>query len=189
MNFENDIEELRKCHENNPKLIEKEFSKFVLDMKVLSSTDSKVIHEIGIHNIIMGILLFFILLVGLFHYVNFSLYFFAYIFFVAGFFIGIKVKGGGIIFLFSHGGTGLAIMVTTLLSSTNIEVLLSDFSIRKYFYFGVIAFFFLVATIMVIAHNLSDKLKLKRYYVDSILVLYFIGLLLVGIFPYMMKYL
>lgn len=189
MDFEKNIEELRKCHDKNPTLIEKEFSKFMMDMKFLSSSHNTVIQEIGIENIILGILLTGILLIGLFQIHNFMLYFFGFIFFVAGFFIGIKIKGGGIIFLFSHGGSGVAIMIGALLGEFFSSPIGTDMPNSIYFYLGVIAFLFITSIIMIIVYNLSDLVKRKKYYVDSILVLIFLGFLLAGLFPYLVKYL
>ncbi|MBR1385591.1 MAG: hypothetical protein IJ568_02035 [Bacilli bacterium] len=131
------------------------------------------------------------------------IYLFGFVFFLAGLFVGLYVPFFGIIFLFSHGGTGLFLMLSSLLGSSTENMSIGiDFAnnpvfsdggipsnIKLYFYFIIVIF--VVAFIYTIIHNVSKKMKSDKKHVIIILTLYLIAILLVAlstkIFP-VLKY-
>jgi hypothetical protein len=111
-------------------------------------------------------------------------YYFGLVFFLAGFFIGAYVKGFGLIFLFSHGMTGLAMMVGFTITDILKSPLLKDgVNNNLYIYLGIALSIFVAATIATILRNLSNNFKEKQYSLLLPLVLYFIGILMICIFP------
>ena len=126
------------------------------------------------------------------------MYIFGLVFFFAGLFVGSYVIGFGLIFLFSHGGSGLFIMISSLLSNEFFDFedisnnpVFTDGGIPndlKQYLIGIIAVF-AIAIIYTIAHNLSSKLKEDNKHIIIILSLYLIGILLVGLAPRIFPYL
>ena len=138
-----------------------------------------------------------IVLLGFVNPSNFLPYLGGCIFFIAGVMIGLGVKAFGLIFLFSHGITGLIVLCATTLSGGDIESLFGLFNnpimsdnpryITIYLIAALLCAVF--ATISTILYNLSDELKRKKYSIYVPLVLYFLAILMVVIFPRIMDYL
>ena len=116
------------------------------------------------------------------NYLALEVYFFGYVFFLSGYFIGMNEKGFGIIFLFSHGVIGLLIMCFSFLQDSFSVPLLSDLPRNAGNYLCATLSFFVVATINVIAYNISDRVKQTKYSVYIPLILYIIGFAMVGLF-------
>lgn len=77
------------------------------------------------HILLLIIICAGILALGLFNLEGFPMYAFGFVFFVAGMLIGTFVPGFGVIFLLSHGLTGLGFMISSL-GIKDYTVLLSD---------------------------------------------------------------
>lgn len=120
------------------------------------------------------------------------MYIFGVIFFLVGIFVGLEVTVFGLIFLFSHGGSGLAIMILSLFgmgdSSDFNQIfnnpVFTDGGIPKnmLIYLCVLALVFISAIIYTIFHNLSPTLKQNKKHMIRILLLYFIAILLTALF-------
>lgn len=126
------------------------------------------------------------------------MYIFGLVFFFAGVFVSLTFPLFGLIFLATHGGTGLFIMISSLVSS-NIENLFqitknpafSDGGIPADLkqYLIATGCVFIVAIIYTILHNLSPRLKEDKKHMIIILFIFFIGILLVGLAPRIFPYL
>ena len=110
--------------------------------------------------------------------IDFEYNLFGFVFFAAGVSIGCFLKGFGIIFLFSHGVTGMCIMEASLLGDLLNSPILTD--APKWFPVsaGIVIFMFIVAILSLIVHNLSDTVKKMKYFKLIPLVCFFIAFLL-----------
>ena len=125
-----------------------------------------------------------------------GMYLFGIVFFLSGVFIGLYVPVFGLIFLFSHGGAGLFIMLSaasgefTDESITIFEKIISNpaisdggFPTSMILYVGVALVFLVMAVIYTIIHNLSPVLKKDKKHVIRILLLLLAGIILFLLFP------
>jgi hypothetical protein len=112
------------------------------------------------------------------------MYYGGIIFFLAGFYVGIYVKGIGIIFLFSHGGTGIGLMIASQIGKYLDSPVLSDISFNVSLYFAIGIAIMIFATLFAIVFNLSDKLKQNKYLELVPLSLYGIVLLMAALFSH-----
>lgn len=129
-----------------------------------------------------------------------GIYLFGMIFFFAGLFVGLYIPVFGLIFLFSHGGTGLFVMIMSLfgfpIDSPEIEKIFNnpiftDGAVPKniILFLCVVGIVFVSAFIYTIIHNLSPTLKKDKKNIIRILILFFIGIVLVILFPKIFPYL
>lgn len=116
---------------------------------------------------------------------NISLFIFGIVFFIAGFNVatGKDTKGFGLIFLFSHGMTGYGIMIGSLIGGRINEAILSDIGGNTNFYLLLTISVILIAVIGTIIYNLNDAWKNEMRYKLIILLLYAVGIGLVGYLP------
>lgn len=114
-------------------------------------------------------------------------FFFGYVFFMAGVNIGFSERGAGLIFLFSHGGTGMAIMMWSLLSKAMGSGLFTDGGRNLIVYLVLNITIIIIGFLAMVVYNLSDYVRNKRYIKSYILLIFIIGLAMAGIFPYIMK--
>ena len=106
-----------------------------------------------------------------------ALYFFGFIFFLAGFFIGINEKALGLIFLFSHGIVGLTIIEASILKTAWGNPVLTDGGELFFLSLGFILLLFLIATVITIIHNISDAAKEIKWFKIIPFALYMMGII------------
>ena len=118
-------------------------------------------------------------------------YYFGFVFFIAGFFIGTSIPGFGIIFLFSHGLTGLGLMTVPLLLNITNNPYMTDNPKNIYIYLGVICALFAVAVIKTIIDsiknlkNISNPSRYVKVKNQAIIILLFtVGIVMVQIMPF-----
>ena len=118
-------------------------------------------------------------------------YYFGFIFFIAGFFIGTSIPGFGIIFLFSHGLTGLGLMTVPLLLNITNNPYMTDNPKNIYIYLGVICALFAVAVIKTIIDSLNklknisfSHKKTNKKNQAIIILLFTVGIVLVEVLPF-----
>ena len=116
------------------------------------------------------------------------LYFFGLIFFLAGLNIGFSQKGFGLIFLFSHGGVGMGLMLGSLLSKAMTSGLFTDGGRNLVIYLVINRIIIIIGFLATVIYNLSDYVKGKKYSKAYILIIFIIGLAMAGIFPYIMNF-
>ncbi len=133
-------------------------------------------------------MLFFIAAIGLFNIKSIGMYIFGLIFFLAGFNIGLFVPGAGIIFLFSHGMTGLGMMCAGLVGDAINSPLMQDNPQNLYIYLGVCILIGLFATLSTIKYNLGIITNGKKPSLFMIVWAYIIMFLLVALFPKVMPF-
>jgi hypothetical protein len=114
--------------------------------------------------------------------------FFGFIFFVAGMLIGIFVPVFGLIFLVSHGLTGLGIMLYSL-NIMNIFVVISD--APRYLIILLILLIlglFIAAIVFVIMCNFP-KNREKKYFICYPFICFFFLILILKLLPYFIRFL
>ena len=107
-------------------------------------------------------------------------YFFGYIFFLAGYFSTFYAGNIGLVFLFSHGMTGLCFMEGSIIFNAFTHPLLSDgFNpIILYFIGSIIILILAIILCILIVLKVGKFYKKNSYYKVIPLVLYFVGLLI-----------
>ena len=129
-----------------------------------------------------------IALIGLFNIDGYGLYIFGVAFFMAGTIICHLAKGDGIIFLFSHGGVGMGIMMSCLLSSVFQSNIFSDSPTNIYMYFVIIGLLLLAGTVFAIINNLNDKYNSNKFFSIIPISIYLLALFLAGLLPHILNF-
>lgn len=116
---------------------------------------------------------------------QFMLYFFGAAFFLAGLFVGLNVPVFGIIFLFSHGGTGLGIMCASKIKSVLDSPLMTDNPTNLKYLLILGAGLIIAGIISTIFYNVSNKIKDQKYSLIIILSMFAVGIAIIQILPIM----
>lgn len=179
-------------YKSNPDITINELEKTIynIEYNVLtkdSSISPKKILDIDIVWIYRVAFVIIVLAIGLVDIINNSFdgtYYFGAAFYLAGLFIGLNTKGVGLIFLLSHGGTGLGIMLVPTILNILKSPFMSDLANNSIMSLLVIAFIAIVVAILItVFYNLSDQFKNKNYSLPIILLLYMIGIVIIKVIP------
>ena len=184
LSFDEKLTELRKYYLENPQKVDYEVSVCLNNIKEINKDRKNILFDVPYDILFFCLLSIMIVLIGFLNFSNIGLFLFGFVFFITGLLIGFNEKIFGIIFLFSHGMTGLCIMETALLGDILNSPIFSDYPIKIYIYLGIIVFIFVISLIFSILYNLSDNLKKYKYLKCIILFLYLIMFLLTGIFSF-----
>lgn len=186
------LNKIDKYYKSNPDITTNELEKTIynIEYNVLTKNSSigpKKILDVDIIWIYRVAFVIIVLAIGLVDILNNSFdgtYYFGAIFYLAGLFIGLNIKGVGLIFLLSHGGTGIGIMLVPTIINILKSPLMSDLANNNIMSILVIAFIAIVlAILMTVFYNLSDQFKNKNYSLPVILLLYIIGIVIIKIIP------
>ena len=186
------LNKIDKYYKSNPDITTNELEKTIynIEYNVLtkkSNIGPKKILDVDIIWIYRVAFVIIVLAIGLVDILNNSFdgtYYFGAIFYLAGLFIGLNIKGVGLIFLLSHGGTGIGIMLVPTIINILKSPLMSDLANNNIMSILVIAFIaIVVAILMTVFYNLSDQFKNKNYSLPVILLLYMIGIVIIKIIP------
>ena len=114
-----------------------------------------------------------------------EIYLFSMIFLIAGQTIGTFLPYFGIIFLFSHGGTGIGIMMSTFLGTIFNNPRMTDNPPKLLIiYIGISIFLIVIGFLITVLRNLSNYLKTKQFVVYLPILLYIVG---VGMVAYLYR--
>lgn len=186
------LNKIDKYYKSNPDITTNELEKTIynIEYNVLTKNSSigpKKILDVDIIWIYRVAFVIIVLAIGLVDILNNSFdgtYYFGAIFYLAGLFIGLNIKGVGLIFLLSHGGIGIGIMLVPTIINILKSPLMSDLANNNIMSILVIAFIAIVlAILMTVFYNLSDQFKNKNYSLPVILLLYMIGIVIIKIIP------
>lgn len=186
------LNKIDKYYKSNPDITTNELEKTIynIEYNVLtknSSVGPKKILDIDIIWIYRVAFVIIVLAIGLVDILNNSFdgtYYFGAAFYLAGLFIGLNIKGVGLIFLLSHGGIGIGIMLVPTIINIFKSPLMSDLANNNIMSILVIAFIaIVVAILMTVFYNLSDQFKNKNYSLPVILLLFMIGIVIIKIIP------
>lgn len=182
--FDDYIIELREMYEKNPTVALQEARASLQRMRSRKNGRKRgILSDINIE--VLGTCIFAILiaLLGLLNIESIPMYIFGLVFFLAGHLVGMREKGLGLVFLFSHGVTGLCIMVASQIGELFSSPLIDDLPKDAYFYMIIALVLFVMALLMVILYNLSDNLKSIKGSILIPILLYAIAFLMVVFFP------
>ena len=118
---------------------------------------------------------------------NTFLFLFGFIFFIAGFAIGIiakDAKGFGLIFLFSHGGSGFGVMIGSMLAGKVNNAFLTDINGPIKLYLAIIVCLVIFGILASVIYNLSDRFKTNKLNKVYLYLVFVISLVLIGLIPY-----
>ena len=186
------LNKIDKYYKSNPDITTHELEKTIynIEYNVLtknSSVGPKKILDIDIVWIYRVAFVIIVLAIGLVDILNNSFdgtYYFGAAFYLAGLFIGLNIKGVGLIFLLSHGGIGIGIMLVPTIINIFKSPLMSDLANNNIMSILVIAFIaIVVAILMTVFYNLSDQFKNKNYSLPVIFLLFTIGIVIIKIIP------
>lgn len=186
------LNKIDKYYKSNPDITTNELEKTIYNIEYNlltknSSVGPKKILDIDIVWIYRVAFVIIVLAIGLVDILNNSFdgtYYFGAAFYLAGLFIGLNIKGVGLIFLLSHGGIGIGIMLVPTIINIFKSPLMSDLANNNIMSILVIAFIaIVVAILMTVFYNLSDQFKNKNYSLPVILLLFMIGIVIIKIIP------
>lgn len=186
------LNKIDKYYKSNPDITTNELEKTIynIEYNVLTKNNNigpKKILDVDIIWIYRVAFVIIVLAIGLVDILNNSFdgtYYFGAAFYLAGLFIGLNTKGVGLIFLLSHGGTGIGIMLVPTIINILKSPLMSDLANNNIMSILVIAFIaIVVAILMTVFYNLSDQFKNKNYSLPVILLLFMIGIVIIKIIP------
>ncbi len=178
--FNDQIEELKEAYEKDPNKVKKELRKALININL----SNKIFKDIDIDIIVTTILIIITFLIGFLNIKSYGMYLFGIAFFLAGLFVGMKQKGFGLIFLLSHGVTGICIMIGSLLSNIINSPILEDSTPMVFIYLGLGIIIIIIGLILTVIHNLSDNLKEIKWFQNLILGLFNIAFFMSAIFPH-----
>lgn len=167
--YKNNIEKLTRSSNRSRNLIKIEEKKRY----------KKNIEKISIIAIVIGLLL-----IGLLNINMCVSYYFGLAFLLGGFFVTLIDDPFVLIFLFSHGLTGLGIIVIPVLSSIFKSPVISDISVNFVSYIIIACIFLLIGFISAILYNLSYRVKCINNIKILPFLLLFIGILIIYIIPW-----
>ena len=189
--FDKYVEELYKINTENPKRAEQIAKQGLEELGLESSVKTSPLLGIDMEWAGVVIVCILIALCGFLvpDIKQIALYFFGMIFFFAGLFVGLTVPVFGLIFLVTHGGTGLFMMISTMFGEftgdiTEVETVFNNPAFTDggmpnniKLYLGITKAIFITALIYSILHNLSPRLKENKKHMIIILTLYLLFIL------------
>lgn len=188
--FEDKLNKLRELHDKNSMIIDHEVDYIISKYGTERKIDLK---KLKTYILIIFIILCVLLgLVNAFNSnidIDISLYYFGIAFFLAGLFIGLSVKSFGLIFLFTHGGAGLGLMLIPIIKNLELKVYLTDNPTFLLIYLRIIIIAIILAIILTVLYNLNDRLKDNIKIYSLIFILYLLAITMVVILPKLLPYL
>lgn len=181
------IEELKKLYTEKPTETINTLNETIINLKN-NTTEETINKKYSKKTLISGIFVVCILLISItnisYGMEYFMMYFFGAIFFLAGLFIGLNVPVFGIIFLFTHGCTGLGLMCLNKITQILESPIMTDnpSSLQTFLLLGV--GLIVIGIVTTIIYNISKQFKNKEYSLVFILGVLTIGITIIQVLPY-----
>lgn len=184
--FDSQIEKLRVLYNEKPTETINEINKAIINLKNETNEDvpEKKYSRKAVISGLFAVCIFLISITNInYGSEQFMMYFFGTVFFLAGLFIGLNVPVFGIIFLFSHGGTGLGIMCFTKINKILQSPIMTDnpTNLQNLLVLGV--GLIVIGIISTIFYNVSKKIRDKKYSLIIILAMFAIGIAIIQLLP------
>lgn len=184
--FDSQIEKLRVLYNEKPTETINEINKAIINLKNETNEDvpEKKYSRRAVISGLFAVCIFLISITNInYGSEQFMMYFFGTVFFLAGLFIGLNVPVFGIIFLFSHGGTGLGIMCFTKINKILQSPIMTDnpTNLQNLLVLGV--GLIVIGIISTIFYNVSKKIRDKKYSLIIILAMFAIGIAIIQLLP------
>ena len=130
----------------------------------------------------------FIAALGLLNISNIGMYAFGTVFFIAGYCVGFSVPMAGVIFLFSHGITGLCIMTVSTIGKIFENPIMQDNPQNIYIYLGACILIALFATLTTVKKNLKLFSPGKEPKISTITGMYMVYFILIALLPKLLPF-
>lgn len=184
--FDSQIEKLRVLYNEKPTETINEINKAIINLKNETNEDvpEKKYSRRAVISGLFAVCIFLISITNInYGSEQFMMYFFGTVFFLAGLFVGLNVPVFGIIFLFSHGGTGLGIMCFTKINKILQSPIMTDnpTNLQNLLVLGV--GLIVIGIISTIFYNVSKKIRDKKYSLIIILAMFAIGIAIIQLLP------
>ena len=184
--FDSEIEKLRVIYNEKPTETINEINKAIINLKNETNEDipEKKYSRRAVISGLFAVCIFLISITNInYGSEQFMMYFFGTVFFLAGLFVGLNVPVFGIIFLFSHGGTGLGIMCFTKINKILQSPIMTDnpTNLQNLLVLGV--GLIVIGIISTIFYNVSKKIRDKKYSLLIILGMFAIGIAIIQLLP------
>lgn len=184
--FDSQIEKLRVLYNEKPTETINEINKAIINLKNETNEDvpEKKYSRRAVISGLFAVCIFLISITNInYGSEQFMMYFFGTVFFLAGLFVGLNVPVFGIIFLFSHGGTGLGIMCFTKINKILQSPIMTDnpTNLQNLLVLGV--GLIVIGIISTIFYNVSKKIRDKKYSLLIILAMFAIGIAIIQVLP------
>ncbi len=184
--FDSEIEKLRVLYNEKPTETINEINKAIINLKNETNEDvpEKKYSRRAVISGLFAVCIFLISITNInYGSEQFMMYFFGTVFFLAGLFVGLNVPVFGIIFLFSHGGTGLGIMCFTKINKILQSPIMTDnpTNLQNLLVLGV--GLIVIGIISTIFYNVSKKIRDKKYSLIIILAMFAIGIAIIQLLP------
>ena len=184
--FDSEIEKLRVIYNEKPTETINEINKAIINLKNETNEDipEKKYSRRAVISGLFAVCIFLISITNInYGSEQFMMYFFGTVFFLAGLFIGLNVPVFGIIFLFSHGGTGLGIMCFTKINKILQSPIMTDNPTNLQNLLVLGAGLIVIGIISTIFYNVSKKIRDKKYSLLIILAMFAIGIAIIQLLP------
>ena len=184
--FDSEIEKLRVIYNEKPTETINEINKAIINLKNETNEDvpEKKYSRRAVISGLFAVCIFLISITNInYGSEQFMMYFFGTVFFLAGLFVGLNVPVFGIIFLFSHGGTGLGIMCFAKINKILQSPIMTDnpTNLQNLLVLGV--GLIVIGIISTIFYNVSKKIRDKKYSLLIILAMFAIGIAIIQVLP------
>ena len=179
------IEALNKKYEKDPVTAVNYLSSSINRLKHKTNLMEKLGLDYEKLDIILTIILAIMILpVGLICCDNLGMYLGGMIFFMAGLMVGVFVPGFGVIFLFSHGGTGFGLLNSNVIKAIMSSPILSEPNSMMSPYFSIMILTLGSAVLLTLVHAFVKRVRKVKFIKTTIMLLYLLGMLLLRLAPY-----
>lgn len=185
--FDTKIDELKKIYIKKPTETINELNHVIIKLK---NDETNVIDDKKVSKkvLVSGLFAVYILLVGItnigYGMDYFMMYIFGAAFFLAGLFVGMYVPTFGIIFLFTHGCTGLGTMCLTKITQILSSPIMTDNPGNLKNLLILSSGLLVVGIVSVIIYNVSERFRKSKYGMILTLGTLGVGITIVQILPY-----
>lgn len=183
--------ELNELYSKNPKAALSITREAYNNIKNLYSNEAAIIRFIKTKTDIVYLIgvFIFIALMAILNIKTNEMYIFGVIFFVGGLCIGLFIDVIGLIFLFSHGGTGLGFMIGPGLQKILTDPIISENPRNIYTYLCIALIILIITVLATFVHNISHTFRSNKMNKVYITLGYAIVILMISLFPSVVPYL
>lgn len=189
-NFDEKLNKIKELHDKHPMVIDYEIDYIISKYDRKGKIDPKKLKiYLSVAFVILCILLGLVNINSNVGELGWITYYAALIFFLVGLGIGFNLKGFGLVFLFSHGGAGLGLMLIPIIKNLELKMYLTDNPTFLLIYLRIIIIAIILAIILTVLYNLNDRLKDNIKIYSLIFILYLLAITMVVILPKLLPYL
>ena len=200
--FNQNVDKLKQHYKEDPKRINRKLSDLIFDYereKRFKEEQAEIKKANSKNRRFFAVIVVITILAGLLNIASTELdgfgfmYYFGLVFFLAGFYVATETPILGIIFLFSHGGTGLGIMLAPVIVTTLNSPLLTDGGGNIITYIAIVIGLIVASFASMIIYNVTQISKRLQESNDRVkrisFILITIAIVMTQLLPHIIKYL